>query len=247
MDTLYSAGHRERLRKRFLKVGIEGLADYEVVELLLTFALPRRDVKPLAKDLLARFGSLRTLIDASPEELTRVRGVGESVVAVFRFLREVSALYLAPSEADRFTLDGFDRLEHYWIVRMGHLKNEVFEVAYLDKSFRLLKDGVERLEEGDVDRAYVYPRKVLENALKRKAAYIAIAHNHPGGDMKPSREDIVLTNDIEKGCRTFNIDLVDHMIVADEKIFSFRKAGLLSRAKFEITAPSKNEKRPARR
>jgi len=220
-------GHRQRLRNRFLRSGLAGFADYEVVELLLTLAVPRADVKQPAKALIARFGNLRGILDAPIEELRAVPGIGSVTPVALQIIKAAATLYLQQS-AER--LDSFadpERLSEFWRMRIGALKNEVFEVAYLDSGYRLLRDGVERLEEGTIDRAAVYPRKVIEAALKRGAAAVVLAHNHPNADLKPSEHDKVLTRAIVLAAETVHLKVVDHLIVSAQDTFSFRKAGLL--------------------
>jgi len=180
------AGHRSRLRERFVKGGFDALADYETVELLLTLCIPRRDVKPMAKALLAKFGNLRGVLDAPVEELQSIPGLGVVAPVALRIVRDTATLYLQQSVEGRTVLDNVEKLEDFWRARLGPLRHEVFEVAYLDHHYQLIEDGVERLEEGTVAETAVYPRKVMESALRRQAAHIVVAHNHPTGDTTPS-------------------------------------------------------------
>lgn len=225
-DALY-AGHRKRLRDRFLKSGLAGFADYEVVELLLTLAVPRSDVKQPAKALIARFGNLRGILDAPIEELRAVSRIGSVTPVALQIIKAAATLYLQQSGEGRDSLADPARLVDFWRLRIGALQNEVFEVAYLDSSYRLLRDGVETLEEGTTDRAAVYPRRVVEAALKRGAAALVLAHNHPNGLVTPSEHDKVLTRAIVLGAETVHLKVVDHLIVSAQETFSFRKAGLL--------------------
>jgi len=220
-------GHRQRLRDRFMKSGFEGLADYEVVELILTLAIPRADVKLPAKELIARFGNLRGILDAPLEELASISGIGSVTPVALQIIKAAATLYLQQSAEELDSFADPERLSEFWRMRIGALKNEVFEVAYLDSGYRLLRDGVERLEEGTIDRATVYPRKVIESALKRGAAAILLAHNHPNADLKPSEHDKVLTRAIVLAAETVHLKVVDHLIVSAQDTFSFRKAGLL--------------------
>jgi DNA repair protein RadC len=220
-------GHRQRLRERFLKSGFEGLADYEVVELILTLAIPRSDVKQPAKALIARFGNLRGILDAPVEELRAVPGVGNVTPVALQIIKAAATLYLQQSGEGHDLFADPARLSEFWRMRIGALQNEVFEVAYLDSGYRLLRDGVERLEEGTIDRAAVYPRKVIEAALKRGAAAVVLAHNHPNANLTPSEHDKVLTRAIVLAAETVHLKVVDHLIVSAEDTFSFRKAGLL--------------------
>jgi len=226
-DRLDQLGHRKRLRDRFLKAGLDGFADYEVVELVLTLAIPRSDVKPAAKALLARFGSLRGILDAAPEELRQVDGVGKVAPAALRIIREVASLYLQQSAEQHDSFVDPEALYLFWRMRIGALSNEVFQVGYLDSGYRLLRDGIETLEEGTVDRAVVYPRRVVQAALRRGAAALVFAHNHPNGDLRPSEQDKLLTRALVLAAETVQMRVLDHLIVTTDQVFSFRKEGLL--------------------
>ena len=220
--------HRKRLRERFFKNGLSGFAEHEVVELLLTLAIPRRDVKQPAKALLARFGSLRGVLDAPRSELQAQAGVGEVAAAALHVIRAAATLYLQQaSEEEAEVLSDPRRLSDLWRARLGALKHEVFEVAYLDSAGRLLRDGIERLQEGTIDRAAVYPRRVAEAALRREAAAIVLAHNHPNGRLQPSEHDKLITRAVVLAAETIGLRVVDHLIVAAQDTFSFRHAGLL--------------------
>lgn len=223
----HQAGHRQRLRERFVRAGINGLADYEVVELLLTLAIPRSDVKQPAKALIAKFGNLRGILDAPLEELEQVRGLGSVAPVALRIIRATATLYLQQSAEGQESLADPTRLSLFWRMRIGPLRDEVFEVGFLDSGLRLLRDGVERLEEGTIDRAAVYPRRVVEAALKRGAAALVLAHNHPNGDVHPSEQDKVLTRALVLAADTVHLRIVDHLIVSSDRVFSFREAGLL--------------------
>lgn len=220
-------GHRQRLRDRFLKSGLDGLADYEVVELLMTLAIPRSDVKDSAKDLIARFGNLRGILDARIEELQAIEGIGSVAPVALKVIRAAATLYLQQSAEGTDIAADHDSLGAFWRMRIGALPNEVFEVAYLDSRRRLLRDGVERLEEGTIDRAAIYPRRVVESALRRGAAAIVLAHNHPNGDVKPSEQDKLLTRALVMAAETVQLKILDHLIVSPDESFSFKKAGLL--------------------
>lgn len=220
-------GHRQRLRERFLQTGLEGFKDYEVVELLLMLAIPRKDVKEPAKALIAQFGNLRGILDASLQELQEIKGIGSVAPVALRVIRSAAALYLQQSAEGKESLTDPDRLSAFWRMRIGANRDEVFEVAYLDTGYRLLRNGVERLEEGTIDRAAVYPRRVVEAALKRGAAALVLAHNHPNGDIQPSEQDKVLTRSLVLAAETVRLKIIDHLIVSPDEVFSFRKSGLL--------------------
>lgn len=226
-DDPHHLGHRQRLRERFLKSGLDGFADYEVVELLLTLAIPRSDVKQPAKALIARFGNLRAILDAPIHELQAVGGIGSVTPVALKIIKAAATLYLQQSGEGHDSLADPSRLADFWRMRVGGLPNEVFQVAYLDSGYRLLRDGVETLEEGTTDRAAVYPRRVIESALRRGAAALVLAHNHPNGNVTPSDHDKVLTRAIVLAAETVGVKIVDHLIVSASESFSFRKAGLL--------------------
>ena len=219
--------HRKRLRERFLKHGLEGFADYEVVELLLTLAIPRSDVKQPAKALISRFGNLRGVLDAPIEELREVPGIGGVTPVALQIIRAAATLYLQQGSEGQNSLADPDRLAAVWRMRIGALTNEVFEVGYLDSGYRLLRDGIDTLEEGTIDRAAVYPRRVIEAALRRGAFGVVLAHNHPNGAVTPSEQDKLLTRAIMLAAETVSLRIIDHLIVSAEESFSFRKAGLL--------------------
>ena len=176
-------GHRQRLRQRFLRSGFKGLADHEVIEIILTLAIPRSDVKVPAKALLERFGSLRGVLDAPLSDLQAVEGIGEVSAISIHIIRESATRYLQESTEGAEVLLEADRLSDFWRMRIGALKHEVFAVAYLDSGYRLLRNGMELLQEGTIDRAAVYPRRVVEAALHRQAAALVLAHNHPNGQV----------------------------------------------------------------
>lgn len=220
-------GHRDRLRRRFVKTGLEGFADYEVVELILTLAIPRSDIKQPARELIARFGDLRGIMDAAPEELRAVSGIGAVTPVALQIIKAAAVLYLRQGSEGRELLADADRLAEFWRLRIGAFVNEVFEVAFLDSGYRLLRDGVETLEEGTVDRAAVYPRRVVEAALRRRAYGLVLAHNHPNRLATPSEQDKLITRAVVLAGEAVGVRVIDHLIVSADTAFSFRKAGLL--------------------
>lgn len=220
-----SEGHRERLRTRFAKSGLDTFAEYEVAEILLTLLIPRRDVKPAAKYLINRFGNLRGVLDATSDALSDTPGIGPSTATKIVILRQILDRYLQQRATASHPLADSQVLEEYFRVRIGKLTVETFRVAFLDTAYRLLTD--EELERGTVDRASVYPRQVIDAAMRHGASRLVLAHNHPNGDVQPSEQDKTLTRAIVLAGAPLDIEVFDHFIVSANDVFSFRKAGLL--------------------
>lgn len=220
-------GHRQRLRERFLRCGLAAFNDCEAVELLLTLVTPSSDVQQPASDLVARFGSFRGIMDAPLEELSGIKGIGAVAPAALQIVRASAVLYLQQTAEAAEILTDATQLESFWRMRIGALQNEVFEVAYLDSGLRLLREGVERLAEGTIDRVTVYPRRIVECAIRRGAAAVVLAHNHPNGHVQPSEHDKTLTRAISLAAATIELRVIDHLVVSPDDAFSFRRAGLL--------------------
>ncbi len=224
-DKPHYYGHRQRLRERFLKSGLESFPDYEAVELLLTLAIPRRDVKGSAKLLIERFHTLRGVLDAPLEELREIPGLGEVAPVALRIIKEAANRYLQQKSQEAFSLTNQQVLFDYCRSALGSHSDEVFKVFYLDSGYRILGD--ETLEEGTIDRATVYPRRVMDAAIRNRAAALLFAHNHPNGNVKPSEQDKTLTRALVLAAETLQIKVLDHVIVSKDDVFSFRKEGLL--------------------
>jgi DNA repair protein RadC len=225
MEKPHYFGHRQRLRDRFLKNGLESLPDYEAIELLLTLAIPRKDVKVPAKLAVERFGTFQKVLDAPLEELQKIPGFGSVAPVALRIIREAANRYLQQKSRESFSLANQDVLFDYCRGALGGLSNEVFKVFYLDSGYRVLGD--ETLEEGTIDRAAVYPRRVMDAAIRNRAAALLFAHNHPNGNVTPSEQDKTLTQALVLAAETLQIKVLDHIIVSKETVFSFRKEGLL--------------------
>ncbi len=217
--------HRERLRTRFLNGGAAAVQDYEILEILLGAAIPRRDVKPLAKDLIDRFGGLSGVLMAKPAELTAVKGIGDVAAAVLKSV-QAAALHLHRAEVmDKPLISSWDQLTTYLRAVMGREKIEQFRILFLDTRNRLIRDEVHQT--GTVNHTPVYPREVVKRALEVGATAMILAHNHPSGDPSPSRADIDMTDKIVTAARALDITVHDHVIVAAGKTLSFREQGLL--------------------
>jgi DNA repair protein RadC len=183
--------HRERLKRKFTSAGLAAFHDYEVLELLLSYAIPRKDVKPLAKLLLKQFGSLKGIMDAEATELEKINGISTHTAILVKLVKDIGSFYLREHLAEKTQISCTSELLNYCRMALGGLKDERFNVIYLDAQNRVI--DMETIQEGIVNQAVVYPRKVLENALKRKASAIILVHNHPSGHVKPSDADIRLT------------------------------------------------------
>ncbi|HHN67313.1 MAG TPA: JAB domain-containing protein [Thermopetrobacter sp.] len=219
------SGHRARLRRRFRQGGPEALADYEMLELVLFRAIPRRDCKPLAKALIARFGSFADVIAAPPAQLASVPGVGETVITELKIV-EAAALLLSRQQArEKPVFDGWGRLITYLNAAMARLTREEFRVLFLDNKNRLIADEVQN--RGTIDHTPVYPREVVRRALELSAASIILAHNHPSGDPTPSRADIEMTKQIVAAAEALAIRVHDHVIIGRDGHASLRALGLI--------------------
>ena len=218
-------GHRARLRRRFLKGGAEALADYELPELLLFHALPRRGTQPLVKRLIGQFKSFAGVIAAEPRLLQEVEGAGESVVAALKTV-EAAALRLAKEEVmGQPVLSSWNKLLAYCRAGMSREKTERFRVLFLDRRNALIADEVQ--QKGTVDHAPVYPREVVKRALELGATAIIMVHNHPSGDPTPSKADIQMTHEVRDAGQKLGILLHDHLIMARAGHASFKELGLL--------------------
>lgn len=224
MDKPHYHGHRERLRERLLREP-RGLADYEVLELLLARTLPRQDTKPLAKELLRRFGSLHDVLYAPDARLAEVKGFGAALVASWALYRELWARMREPSALRREVLSGPEMVAEGAKARFGSSGVEEFWVALLDNKNRVL--AWERVSRGTVDETPVYPREVLALALRHQASGLILTHNHPGGDPRPSEEDVQLTLRIKRAADDLGVRLLDHLVVTDREHYSFQAHGLL--------------------
>jgi DNA repair protein RadC len=225
MEKKHYYGHRKRLRQRFLQQGLDGFQDYEAMELLLLYVARQRDMKPVAKALIERFGSFKNVLDAPAEELQTVEGVGPAAVALIHFVKQAAARYLQQRSRVQFAPESPDVLIQYCIVSMGAEPNERFRVICLDSQFHIL-DEVD-VAEGTVDQATVFPRSVMEVALAAKASTLVFVHNHPNGRVAPSEFDKTLTRGLVLAAKTMGISVYDHIIVSKDNHFSFREHGLL--------------------
>jgi DNA repair protein RadC len=219
------AGHRERMRSRLLSAGAEAVADHELIEMVLFLALPRRDTKAIARDLIAKFGSFAAAISATVPDLLAMEGLGEAGVAAIKIVQAASQRLSKAEILYRPVLSNWDRLMEYLQAVLAREKVEQFRILFLDNRNRLLAD--ETQGHGTVNHTPVYPREVVKRALELRATAMILVHNHPSGDPSPSNDDIDMTKDIKAAAATLNIVLHDHVIIGNGQWLSFRKTGLL--------------------
>lgn len=228
-DTPHYVNHRKRLRERFRKSGADGMHDYELLELLLTFSIPRRDVKPVAKKLISEFGGLSGVLDADQKKLEGLSGVGSMSAALIRLVKEIYNTYLAENMKRGDVLSSPETVLKFVRVRLSGMTNEAFMVIYMNVKNEVIDYSI--LHEGTVDNVAVYPRRIIESALSRNASGVILVHNHPSGNPAPSREDKSLTRDIADAAITLDIRVLDHIIVGKDGYFSFMENDLISAAK----------------
>jgi DNA repair protein RadC len=217
--------HREGHRQRFGKAGAEGIGDYELLELILFRAQPRRDMKPLAKALLARFGSFAEVITATPARLREVDGVGSAVVTELKIVEAAAQQLVKGSVAKRTMLGSWSAVTDYCRAKQAFCEREEFRILFLDKRNVLIRDEVQGT--GTVDHTPAYPREIIKRALELGATALILVHNHPSGDPSPSQADIVLTKQIVALARAMEIEVHDHLIVGRNGHQSLRKLKLM--------------------
>jgi len=223
---LHYFGHRDRLRQRFLKSGAEGFQDYELLEMILFSAVPRRDVKPLAKKLLKEFGGLSGVLGASMADLQKVMGLSENSAVVLKTVHALTSRMLRNDIDKKPILSSWQKLIDYCQVSMAHEKREHFRVLFLNRKNQLIADEVQQV--GTVDHTPVYPREIVKRALELGATAMILVHNHPSGDPSPSDTDIAMTEEIIKAATALDILVHDHLIISQNGHISFKSMGLLS-------------------
>ncbi len=218
-------GHRKRLRERLRRGGHMALHDYELLELILFRALPRRDVKPLARDLLDRFGDLSGVLSAADARLLEVTGIGQEVITEFRLIEAVALNFGRSCIMHKPALANRNQMINYCRTKIAEKNREEFHVLFLDKKNHIIAD--ELMGSGTVDHAPVYPREVIKRALELNASALILVHNHPSGDPTPSKADIDMTNKLYALASQFNIVVHDHLIIGRVDEVSFKNLGLL--------------------
>ena len=220
-------GAGQRLRDKFLELGIEAFTDSEVIEVLLSFGTPRSDCKEASRAALARFGSLPAVLDAAPQELQQIKGMGGKNIFALRFIQGVARRYLKQRIVGRQYLRSAREVADFLIHSMRGLKHEVLTVVFLDAAHAVITSEV--VAEGTVNVNTIYPRELVKEALRLNASALVIAHNHPSGALKPSEQDKALTRNLYLLGSFLHISLLDHLIVGEgDTVFSFAEAGLMS-------------------
>ena len=227
-----NAGHRKRLREKFIRSGLAGFHDYEIVELLLTLGTPRKDVKQPAKDAIKKFKSLRGVLGASSEELQEIRGIGPNNAFGIKLVMEVSRKFLEEKVIELPSYSSSQEVYDYLYHSLRDRKKELFKVLYLNSQNQITV--AEDLFEGTVNSSAVFPREVIEKAIKNNAVSLIFVHNHPSGNPEPSQSDKEVTRDLVYAARIVNLKVLDHMIIGNDRYFSFAGEGLIEQYEMDF-------------
>lgn len=236
------SGHRARLKERFLKEGLSGFAAHEVLELLLTYAIPQRDVNPLAHALIKHYGSLSTVLEASAEELQRFPGIGPHAAALLSMVPQLSSFYMRDRFRDKPLLNNYAQAGKYCVTLFLGNANEAVYLLCLDAQSRLIHPAL--LQNGTIDESQIYPRDVVATALRYQAHAVVLTHNHPGGVILPSAADYQATHTVVEALKVINVKTIDHIIVAEGQFLSMaqhslmRRGNLIEASEFEVRVKS---------
>ena len=225
MEKKVHEGHREKLKQRFLKEGLNAFEDHQVLEMLLFYTIPRRDTNEMAHRLLNKYGTLESLFDASPEDLIQNGGVTPNTAIFLSMVPQLARKYMLIKQGKKPVLDSSVKAGNYVISLFIGKNYEAFYVICLNSQNKINYTAL--VHEGTINEAPVYPRIIVETALRYKASSVILAHNHPGGSLKPSNADIEVTKKICDALKTISINVIDHMICAGNAYFSFAEQGLL--------------------
>ena len=227
-----SEGHRKRLRERFIKSGLNGFQDYEIVELLLTLGSPRKDCKQAGKEAIKRFKTLRGVLEADPKELQQINGIGPHNAFGMKLVQEVAREFLKEKMLDKPVFKSSQQVFDYLYYAMRDLKKEIFKVLLLNSQNQIIE--MLDIAEGTVDASYVEPREVMESALKHYAVSLIFAHNHPSGFPEPSSNDKEITRDLVFAAEIMHLKVLDHIIIGNNRFFSFAGEGLIGQYESEF-------------
>ena len=225
MDKKYK-GHRERIRQKYLQGGYSAFLEYEILELLLTYTIPIKDTKPIAKELIEKFGNLDGVVMASIDELMSVKGIKQNSAIFLKLLGDISKyLYRGDMKRDGIQLRDKESLLKYLRSDIGFSSREEFKVIFLN-NFNILV-GSETLFVGTIDKSAVYPREILEKVIQYKAKGVIFAHNHPSGNLRPSKQDIQITEHMQEVLEMIDVKLLEHIIITKDGYFSLLQEGLI--------------------
>ena len=232
MNEKDNQGHRERIKEKFLKNGIDGFAEYEILELLLTYCIPRKDTKPIAKELLNKFKSLDNVFKADFDKLSAIDGLGKNSIAFLKLIGDLPSIIYKDElknkklvNKETLKISNKDILLNYLRNKIGYEEKEKFYVIYLSSSNEVIE--FEENSVGTLDRSSVYPREIYKKIINLNAKSVILAHNHPSDNITPSKSDIELTNEIVKGLKNFGALLIEHIIITKNSYFSFLEEGLI--------------------
>ena len=217
--------HRKRLRERYLNAGIDGFADYEILELVLTYSVPRKDVKPLAKKLIDRFGSLASVLDAERSELLKVKGIGDISAIHIKLIKDICSGYLGEKMVSSDVMSNPGAVYNFSRSKIGGKSVELFMIIFVNAKNEVT--GYEIIGEGSIDNVAVYPRKIIKSAIERNASGLILVHNHPSGHPEPSESDRELTREIVSASRSLELRVLDHLVVTRNDYYSFMDSGLI--------------------
>lgn len=220
-------GHRKRIREKYLKSSIELFQDYEILELLLTYAIPRKDTKIEAKNLIKKFGTIENVLKAKEEELLKIEGIGKSTISFLKLMGELPSIFYKNKirESENISIKSKDSLIRFLREKIAFEKIEKFFVLYLSSSNELL--AYEEKSSGTIDRSSIYPREIYKDVIKYNAKAIIVAHNHPSGNLTPSKSDLDITKELAEGLKNFDARLLEHIIISKTSYFSFLEEGLI--------------------
>lgn len=234
-----SAGHRKRLREKFLKSDLAGFQDYEIIELLLSLGTPRRDCKSQAKEAIRRFKTLRGVMEASPEELQQIHGIGPHSIFGIKFMQAVAREFLKEKSLEKTVCNSSQEIFDYFYHSMRDLKKEIVKAVYVNSQNQIIE--IQDLSQGTVDSSFIYPREVIEGAIRHHAVSLVLVHNHPSGNPDPSESDKELTRNLVYAGTVMQIKVLDHLIIGDNRYFSFAGAGMIEKCEAELLKFKMNE------
>jgi DNA repair protein RadC len=218
-------GHRKRLKSRFIKEGLDSFEPHQILELLLFYSIPRKDTNPIAHNLINKFHSLSGVFEASVADLAATEGIGENTAILLSLIPSISRKYFSDKWREKTVIDGSEKAGQYMISLFTGRQYECFYLISLDNQNRVISSTL--VHEGTINESAVYPRIIVETALRHQASKVLIAHNHPGGSTKPSNADILVTKKIVSALETIDIPVIDHIIVAGNVYVSFAEKGLI--------------------